>query len=103
CSEGTLPALAEKLDSSPNPESLWTKTLDAIRQDGKQYALTWLEKLQPLGVRAEGENTALVLGVADRFFRDWVDDHYRVLLEETVARLGQGPTKVLFEVRTPPP
>lgn len=41
---------------------------------------------------------ALVLGVPDRFFRDWVDDHYRALLEATLARVGDGLAKVAYEV-----
>jgi chromosomal replication initiator protein len=98
-----LPALAEKLVSTPSPENLWTKVLDAIRQEGKSYALTWLERLRPADVRVDGDVLALVLAVQDRFFRDWVDDHYRGLLEETLGRLGDGVTRVLFEVRAPPP
>jgi chromosomal replication initiator protein len=41
---------------------------------------------------------ALVLGVPDRFFRDWVDDHYRALLESTLARVGEGLGRVAYEV-----
>jgi chromosomal replication initiator protein len=80
--------------ASASHENLWVRTLDALRQDGRDYALTWLERLTALDVR-EG---ALVLGVGDRFFRDWVDDHYRGLLEDTLSRLPNSPSKVSFEV-----
>ena len=55
-------ALAEKALPFPSAENLWANALGVIRQDGKTYALTWIEKLQPLGFRSE----ALVLGVPER-------------------------------------
>lgn len=73
---------------------VWARALDSIRQDGKRYALTWLERLQAVAIR-EG---ALVLGVQDRFFRDWVDDHYRELLEEALAKVNGGIRQVAYEV-----
>ncbi|WP_044189415.1 chromosomal replication initiator protein DnaA [Hyalangium minutum] len=89
-----MSALAEALSTPPSAGIIWTRTLDTIRQEGKTYALTWLERMHALDVR-EG---ALVLGVPDRFFRDWVDDHYRSLLEATLARVGNGLVKVAYEV-----
>jgi chromosomal replication initiator protein len=68
-----------------------------LREDGKNYALTWLERMQALDLR-DGQ---LVLGVPDRFFRDWVDDHYRTLLEEALQRLLGSPTGVGYEVVEP--
>ena len=89
-----MSALAEAISPPPSAGIIWARTLDTIRQDGKTYALTWLERMRALDVR-EG---ALVLGVPDRFFRDWVDDHYRGLLESTLARVGEGLAKVAYEV-----
>src|SRR5277367_5328301 len=68
-----------------------------LREDGKTYALTWLERMQAIALR-EGQ---LVLGVPDRFFRDWVDDHYRPLLEEALLRLVGSPTSFGYEVIEP--
>ena len=84
-------------EQSPVPTSadeLWEKTLTLLREDGKSYALTWLDRMHALAVR-EG---ALILGVPDRFFRDWVDDHYRPLLEDALARLQAGPVGIGYEV-----
>jgi len=90
-----LSALAEKALAVPNAQNLWVKALEAIRQDGKTYALTWLERMQALDVR-EG---ALVLSVPDRFFRDWVDDHYRSLLLEALQRVSGAPMGLTYEVK----
>lgn len=94
-----MSALAEALPAPPSASRVWARTLETIRQDGKTYALTWLERMCALDVR-EG---SLVLGVPDRFFRDWVDDHYRALLESTLARVGDGLSKVAYEVVEAPP
>jgi chromosomal replication initiator protein len=50
--------------------------------------------MQPLAVK----DGALVLGVPDRFFRDWVDDHYRDLLQDALARLPESPGQIAYEV-----
>jgi len=87
-------ATAEKAPSVPTAENVWTKTLDTLRSEGKTYALSWLERMRPLAVNER----ALVLGVPDRFYRDWVDDHYRSLLEATLSKLGDGLAAVEYEV-----
>ncbi len=94
-----MTALAQPAAVTINHDNLWGNVLDSIRQDGKTYALSWLERLRALTVH----DGALVLAVQDRFFRDWIDDHYRKLLEDTLARLPGAPPKVSFEVVEPPP
>ena len=58
-------------------QELWGKILLQLREEGARYAAETLGQLAALGMR-EG---ALVLGVPNPFMRDWVDDHYRALLE----------------------
>src|SRR5690606_38623136 len=41
---------------------------------------------------------ALVLGVPNRFMRDWVDDHYNPLIVELLARMEGEVTRVTYEV-----
>ncbi len=87
-------ALARPLPSTPSAENLWARMLDCLKQDNKKYALGWIGKMQPLEVRED----ALVLAVPDRFYQDWVDDHYRPLLEATLARVADEPLRVAYEV-----
>ena len=68
--------------------------LEAIRHEKFDYALRWLERMRPLEVR----DGTLVMGVPDRFFRDWVDDHYRPMLDAHLARQGDGLVTVAYEV-----
>jgi chromosomal replication initiator protein len=100
--EAIVTALARPLPPQPSAENLWERLLDRLTQDGKEYALNWLGKMQPLEVRED----ALVLAVPDRFYQDWVDDHYRHLLESTLAKVTDSPTQVAYEVvpgLAPPP
>ena len=34
-----------------NADELWEKTLALLREDGKSYALTWLDRMQALEVK----------------------------------------------------
>lgn len=87
-------ALAQEQNVALSAEILWTKTLAALRDEGKTYALSWLGKMNPLGMR----ESTMVLGVPDPFFRDWVDEHYRLLLESTLTRIGGQSLDVSYEV-----
>jgi chromosomal replication initiator protein len=68
--------------------------LDCLRQDKRDYALSWIGRMQPLEVRED----TLVLAVPDRFYRDWMDNHYRKLMEATLARVTEQPSRLAFEV-----
>ncbi|ATB34594.1 chromosomal replication initiator protein DnaA [Cystobacter fuscus] len=87
-------ALARPLPASSSAEILWERMLDCLRQDKLEYALGWIGRMRPLEVRED----TLVMGVPDRFYRDWLDDHYRPLLESTLARVTDGPTQLAYEV-----
>ena len=89
-----MEAVAVSSDSSLNAQNLWERALDGIRGEGKSYALGWLARMRGLELR----DSALVLSVPDRFFRDWVDDHYRGLIEETLSRVAGAPAKITYEV-----
>lgn len=66
-------ALAETAPAFASAGNPWARMLTTLQRDGKSYALQWLDRVGALEVRED----ALVLAVPDRFFRDWLDDHYR--------------------------
>ncbi|MFY0582471.1 DnaA N-terminal domain-containing protein [Cystobacter fuscus] len=92
-------ALARPLPASSSAEILWERMLDCLRQDKLEYALGWIGRMRPLEVRED----TLVMGVPDRFYRDWLDDHYRPLLESTLARVADRPMELAYEVVPGPP
>lgn len=67
------------------PAALWRRMLSAITGEGRTYALEWLVRMKPVGIEEDG---VLVLECPDRFFRDWVQDHYQQLLEEHSRAVG---------------
>ncbi len=76
------------------PQNLWDNLLETLRGDGHAYAASQLRELTPLDF-ANGE---LVLGVGDRFFRDWVDDHYCMMIKETLNRLTGATPTIRYEI-----
>lgn len=85
---------------SKSADNVWADALSSLRSKGAAYAVSQLERLTPLSFGAG----TFRLGVNDRFFRDWVDEHYRGLLEEALASTTGAPSQVEFEiVDTPPP
>jgi chromosomal replication initiator protein len=86
--------LKEREAYSDSASTVWAAALDALRSRGAAYAVSQLERLQPLSY---GSGT-FTLGVADRFFRDWVDEHYRSLLEEALASTTGVKSQVEFEI-----
>lgn len=70
-------------------EEVWREVLVAMQAEGKSYAITWLDHMRPLGIAED----ALVLTVPDRFFRDWVRDHYELLVFDVMSRLELGTSR----------
>ncbi|MGA9522298.1 MAG: chromosomal replication initiator protein DnaA [Myxococcaceae bacterium] len=80
--------------SPPDAENLWANLLERVRLEGKSYALSWLVRLRPLRV----SDTALILGVQDKFLRDWVDEHFGPYLLEKLAECGSPLGTIEYEV-----
>jgi len=81
-------------DLKTGAQQLWESTLEALRNEGNAYAVSQLMQLEPLDLQA-GE---LTLGVGDRFFRDWVDDHYRPLIDRVLEQLAGSKMTLRYEV-----
>jgi chromosomal replication initiator protein len=84
---------------SKSADNVWADALSTLRSKGAAYAVSQLERLTPLRY----DSGTFRLGVADRFFRDWVDEHYRGLLEEALASTTGAPSQVEFEIVETPP
>ncbi len=81
-------------------DAIWSKCLDDLStQIPPQSFETWFKPIQ-LGGLAEDE---LRLEVPSHFFVNWVEQHYRPLLDRVVrARVGEN-VSVVFDVSTPGP
>ncbi len=77
---------------------LWIEALTALKSRVNDYLYrTWFDPLQP----AEFSGDVLVLEVGDGFAKNWIEDHYRHVLEECLSEVSGGSTNT-FELRVNP-
>jgi chromosomal replication initiator protein len=78
-------------------EEIWNRTLDTLKDRvSKQIYENWFQPMK-LGGLKEGE---VQIRVPNRFFGDWLREHYNDLLVETLnSLLERKDVKLLFEVK----
>lgn len=79
-------------------QETWGKTSEYLKEKlGVTVFETWIQPLKP---KAKDKDN-LILGAPDNFFRDWVDRHYKNLIQETIkSRTNQ---ELLVSIETLPP
>jgi chromosomal replication initiator protein len=79
-------------------EQLWQSVLDRLRARVNPYTLSWLERIA--GAAIDGPK--LVLQVPDKFARDWIDEHYRALIQAEVSAMVGRPLELGYELSAAP-
>jgi chromosomal replication initiator protein len=75
-------------------EELWQGVLVRLRAKVNAYTFSWIQRIE--GAHEQGG--ALVLRLPDRFMRDWIDEHYKeVIQEEAQAHTGH-PLAIEYEI-----
>jgi len=78
---------------------LWQKVLAHLKdQLGKQNYETWI---QPITFVSR-DKTRLYLNVPNRFFRDWLTEHYLIRIEEVLSEAAQQKMLVSLDVKPEP-
>jgi len=78
-----------------NTEDAWGKTVESIESKvGAQTFELWFRPIKLL----ELQNQNAVLEVPNRFFREWIDDHYPGLIAETLQKFLKKEVSVKFKV-----
>jgi len=76
---------------------VWRGALEKIQSHiTSQTFETWFRSLAPL----EYDGANLVLEVPSQFYVDWLDQHYRQLIESSLAAATGQPVSLAFHVRT---
>src|SRR6266513_1038110 len=79
---------------------VWQGALEKIQAHiSSQTFETWFRSLGPL----EFDGAAMVLEVPSQFYVDWLDHHYRSLIETSLAAVAGHPVILAFQVRTVDP
>src|SRR5213593_2126865 len=76
---------------------IWQGALEKIQSHISSQAFeTWFRSLDPL----EFDGSALVLDVPSQFYVDWLDHHYRGLIESSLSATAGRPVALSFHVRS---
>lgn len=83
----------------PSRPALWTELLDQLRDRIPETAYnTWFTHLH----LAETSADAWTIGVPNAFMLEYVEHHYRAILEEAARKVTGGSVKVAFTIRSAP-
>ncbi len=74
---------------------LWNQALIEVRQRiGQQNYETWIKPIR-FASRSKGE---INLEVPNKFFRDWLTEHYLIQIEDVLSSLANDRLRVVFEI-----
>ena len=74
---------------------LWTQAVAEIKERiGRQNYETWIK---PIGFISRNKNE-ICLDVPNKFFRDWLTEHYLVQIQDILSTLAKHDVKVVFEI-----
>lgn len=80
-------------------EIIWQKSSDYLKEKlGKTAFETWIAPLKP----KLANDTSLILEAPDSFFCDWVNKHYRCVIQEAIKSSGQENLTIGLEMRFDP-
>ena len=85
--------LAENILSSP--EELWERTCEVLKEtiNPRSYQ-TWFAPIKPIDI----VNSTFVLGVPNKFFQEWIDNHYLKILKNALIQSSGNSLSVQFKV-----
>jgi chromosomal replication initiator protein len=78
-----------------NLEEAWTKAAEAIEHEvGSQTYDLWFRPLKLLKLHGE----QIVLEVPNKFFKEWIEDHYPGIISDTIKQLLKKRVSVQFKL-----
>ena len=92
--------MAKQTEDSACVSDRWQKALHRIKTElSEQSYKAWFESLKLV----ESKNHTLYLSVPDRFYGDWIRDHYQDLIKSAWFALSGEKTSVEYIVREQEP
>jgi chromosomal replication initiator protein len=77
-------------------ENIWSKAIDSLKEKvGQQNYDIWIKPIQFVSV--EGER--LTLEVPNRFFKEWINEHFASHIKEVFFHITQKPCQLLFRIK----
>jgi chromosomal replication initiator protein len=82
-----------------SPEVVWKHCLDIIRDNvSRQSFKTWFEPLQAVNLEEDGSQTKLTVQLPSRFYYEWLEEHYFVLLRRTITKVLGPQARLYYKV-----
>jgi len=77
-------------------EELWSKVVDSLKEKvGQQNFDIWIKPIHLISI----ENDKVELEVPNRFFKEWINEHYSAQIRDTVSGLIEKPCHLQFRIR----
>ncbi len=81
-------------------EELWSKVLDSLKERvGQQNFEIWIKPIHLVSIRDE----FVELEVPNRFFKEWVSEHYSLQIREALNSIIQKPCHLQFRIKNDHP
>ena len=78
-------------------DNIWSKVIDSLREKvGQQNFDIWIKPIQ--FISTEGENVRLE--VPNRFFKDWIHEHYAAHIQGAVSQFMGKPCQLHFQIKS---
>lgn len=78
--------------------NIWDKILEHTKQDiGERSFENWFSSTKLISISEEG----VIIGVPSNFFKDWIYDHYRDILNISILKTVGKVIPITFEVKSP--
>jgi chromosomal replication initiator protein len=79
----------------PSPQDIWQKSLEIIRENVNPRSFqTWFAPLKAVDI-SDGNIT---LGVPNKFFCEWLDNHYLKILQNAIVQVSGLSLRVTYQV-----
>ncbi len=77
--------------------SMWNAVLSEIKKKVDEPSFdTWFKALKPIKEDAAGNS--ILLAVPDTFFKDWIENNYLKVIDESASAIGLYGLRIVFEV-----
>ncbi len=81
-------------------ENIWNESLEIIRENINPRSFqTWFAPLKAVSIT----DSAIILSVPNKFFCEWLDNHYLTLLKNAVAQVAGQSLSVKYEIKDEQP
>jgi chromosomal replication initiator protein len=78
-------------------EEIWSKVIDSLKERvGQQNFDIWIKPIRFISMDGE----MVELEVPNRFFKEWINEHYSPHIKEALSLLTQKPCHLQFQIRS---